>query len=58
MFCGFISNESAEICACYESERELYQITENLGTRLAPVPRREEVNERKERGELQLEKQQ
>lgn len=58
LFCGFISNESDEICVCCESERELDQITENLGTRLTLVPTRERVNVQKERGELQLKKQQ
>lgn len=33
-----------ELC---ESERELDQITEHLGTRLTPIPTREERNERK-----------
>lgn len=30
LFCGRISNESDESCVCFESERELDQITENL----------------------------
>lgn len=58
VFCGFISNESDEICVCCEFERELDQIIENLGTRLTPVPTRWEVNERQEKRELHLKKQQ
>lgn len=38
---------------CCESERELDQITKNLGNRLTAIPTREEINERKERKERQ-----
>lgn len=41
LFCSCISNESDESCVCCESERELDQITENLGTSLTPIPTRE-----------------
>lgn len=54
LFCACIGKESDESCACCESERELDQITENLGTRLTPIPAREERNERKGRREPQL----
>lgn len=40
--CCFSVVVSAVNCVCCKSERELDQITKSLGTRLTPIPTREE----------------